>query len=118
MPAVPRTSVHIKFAEAYTVKSPKSERNPRPPKVSGRKRPISSRTVQKIVPRGRMPLGTHGLQQSTQTTRSNQQHDRDQEEERHQDILAAEVGGCQGLGRGNKKGRENRSGDTSQAAEQ
>src|SRR5207248_4680752 len=107
MPAVPRTSVHIKFADAYTVNRPRSERNPRPPKVSGRKRPISSRTVQKIVPRGRIPLGTHGLQQSTQTARSNQQHDRDQEEERHQDILAAEVGGGQGLGHSNEKRREN-----------
>src|SRR5947207_6550523 len=107
MPAVPRTSVHIKFAEAYTVKRPRSERNPRPPKVSGRKRPISSRTVQKIVPRGRMPLGTDGLQQSTQTARSNQQHHRDQEEQCHQDILTAEVSGGEGLGHSYKKGREN-----------
>src|SRR5437764_13779716 len=116
MPAVPRTSVHIRFADAYTVKSPRSERNPRPPKVSGRNRPISSRTVQKIVPRGRMPLGTDSLQQSTQTARSNQQHHGDQEEQRHQDILAAEVGGCEGLGHRNKKRRENRSRDASQAA--
>src|SRR6266550_3787826 len=103
MPAVPRTSVHIKFADAYTVKSPKSERNPRPPKVSGRKRPISSRTVQKIVPRGRMPLGTDSLQQSSQSARSNQEDDRDQEEERHQNVLAAEVSGGQGLGHRNQK---------------
>ena len=63
---------------------------------------MSSRTVQKIVPRGR----------------SNQQHHGDQEEQRHQDILAAEVGGCEGLGHRNKKRRENRSRDASQAAEQ
>src|SRR6184192_3726118 len=98
MPAVPRTSVHIKFAEAYTVKRPRSERNPRPPKVSGRNRPVSSRTVQKVVPRGRMPLGTDSLQQSTQAARSNQEHDCDQEEQRHQDILTAEVGRREGLG--------------------
>src|SRR5438093_13560266 len=104
MPAVPRTRVHIKFAEAYTVKRPRSERNPRPPKVSGRKRPMSSRTVQKTVPRGRMPLGTYGLQQSTQAARSNQENDRDQEKQRHQDVLAAEVSRGEGLGRGNQKG--------------
>src|SRR5439155_25544500 len=105
MPAVPRTSVHIKFADAYTVNRPRSERNPRPPKVSGRKRPISNRTVQKIVPRGRMPFGMDGLKQSTQTARSNRLHHRDQEDQRMQDILAAEVGGGLCLGTGNEKCR-------------
>src|SRR5437868_8310728 len=98
MPAVPSTSDHIKLADAYTVKSPRSDRNPRPPKVSGRKRPTRNRTVQKIVPRGSMPLGTCRLEESSKTARSDQEHDRDQEEERDQDILAAEAGRRQRLG--------------------
>src|SRR5437868_15157512 len=97
MPAVPSTSDHIKLADAYTVKSPRSDRNPRPPKVSGRKRPTRNRPVQKMVPRGRIPLGTRRLQQSAETARSDQEHDRDQEEERDQDILAAKVGRGQRL---------------------